>query len=106
MPAGDRVEVASADLARHAGRLDAVADALTTAQQAGQAVRLGSGAYGQLCAMLPTLLDGLQQILVDGIDTAARSVRDAAGRVRSAAEGYDAADGRSAAGFDRLRTPR
>jgi hypothetical protein len=102
----DAVEVAPGDLRRHAGRLDAIADALTTAQQAGQAVRLGVGAYGQLCALLPPLLDGLQQVLVDGIDTAARSVRDTAGRVRAAADAYDAADGRSAAALDRLRAPQ
>jgi hypothetical protein len=55
--------------------------------------------------MLPALLDGLQQVLVDGIDVAARSLRDTAGRVRTAAGSYDAADGRSAASLDRLRTP-
>jgi Excreted virulence factor EspC, type VII ESX diderm len=106
MPAGDRVEVSSADLTRHAGRLDRIADGLATAQQAGQAVRLGASAYGQLCAMLPVLLDGLQQVLVDGIDTAANSVRDTAGRVRTAAGSYNAADSRSAAALDRLRAPQ
>jgi Excreted virulence factor EspC, type VII ESX diderm len=102
----DAVEVAPGGLKRHAGRLDAIADALVSAQQAGQAVRLGAGVYGQLCAFLPGLLDGLQQVLVDGIDTAARSVRDTAGRVRAAADGYAATDGRSAAALDRLRAPR
>lgn len=105
MPAGDRLEVISADLTRHAGRLEGIADGLAAAQQAGQAVRLGAGAYGQLCAMLPALLDGVQQVLVDGIDSAAHSVRDTAGRVRTAAGAYDSADGRSAAALDRLRTP-
>lgn len=102
----DRVEVTSGELTRHAGRLDGIADALGTAQQAGQAVRLGTGAYGQLCAFLPALLDGLQTVLVDGITTAAHSVRDTAGRVRTAASGYDAADTRSAAALDRIRAPR
>lgn len=106
MPAGDSLQVTSADLRRHSGRLDGIADALATAQQAGRAVRLGAGAYGQLCAMLPVLLDGLQEVVVDGIDTAAHSVRDTAGRVRTAAGGYEAADGRSAAALDRLRAPR
>lgn len=105
MAAGDRVQVISADLTRHGGRLDGIADTLATAQQAGQAVRLGAGAYGQLCAMLPALLDGLQQVLVDGIGTAAHSVRDTAGRVRIVADAYDGADGRSAAAFDLLRKP-
>lgn len=106
MPASDRVEVAPGDLTRHGGRLDGIADALNTAQQAGQAVRLGAGAYGQLCAFVPALLDGLQRDLVDGIETAARSVRDTAGRIRLAAGGYDGADGRSAAALDRLRIPQ
>ncbi|HEX5995901.1 MAG TPA: type VII secretion target [Jiangellales bacterium] len=102
----DAVEVGPAGLRRHASRLDGIADALANAHQAGQAVRLGAGAYGQLCAFLPAVLDGLQQELIDGIATAQRSVRDTAGRVRTAAGRYDAADGRSATAFDRLGRPR
>jgi Excreted virulence factor EspC, type VII ESX diderm len=102
----DAVEVVPVGLTRHAGRLDGIADALANAHQAGQSVRLGAGAYGQLCAFLPAVLDGLQQELVDGIATAEWSVRDTAGRVRIAAGRYDVSDGRSATALDRLRRPR
>ena len=80
MPGGDGIQVDPDDLTRHAARLDRRADSLDTARQAGQHVRLGAEAYGRLCAIMPALLDGLQQTLVQGIGTAAGSVRDTADR--------------------------
>ncbi|MFF5180654.1 type VII secretion target [Micromonospora sp. NPDC000316] len=92
MPAGDGIQVDPDDLAAHAARLDRCAGNLDTAQQAGQHVRLGTDAYGQLCAMMPMLLDGLQRTLVDGIGAAAGSVRDTAGKLRTGADGYRRSD--------------
>lgn len=102
----DGLAVTPADLVAHAGQLERIADTLTTARQAGQATRLDSGAYGHLCGMLPVLLGGLQQLVIDGIDTAAHSVRDTAGRVRTAANGYDEADRRSETALNQLRNSR
>ncbi|MGV9213925.1 type VII secretion target [Micromonospora sp. RB23] len=92
MPAGDGIQVDPDDLTAHAARLDRCAGSLDTAQQAGQHVRLGTEAYGQLCALMPTLLDGLQRTLVDGVGAAAASVRDTAGRLRTTADRYRHSD--------------
>ncbi|RKN47724.1 type VII secretion target [Micromonospora endolithica] len=92
MPTGDGIRVDPDDLIRHAARIDRSADDLDTARQAGQHVRLDTDAYGQLCAIMPLLLDGLQRTLVDGIGTAAGSVRDTAGRLRASAASYRASD--------------
>ncbi|PZG18363.1 ESX-1 secretion-associated protein [Micromonospora craterilacus] len=106
MPAGDGIQVDPDDLTSHAARLDRHAGNLDTARQAGQHVRLGTDAYGQLCAIMPALLDGLQRVLVDGIDTAADSVRDTAGRLRTGADRYRAADTRAQQLLDQLRDRR
>ncbi|WP_433260915.1 type VII secretion target [Micromonospora vinacea] len=92
MPGGDGIQVDPDDLTAHAARLDRCAISLDTAQQAGQHVRLSADAYGQLCAMMPVLLDGLQRTLVDGIGTAAASVRDTAGKLRVGADRYRSSD--------------
>jgi len=76
---------------------------LTTASRAGMAVRADAGAYGQLCGIVPVLLNELQQALVDGVAAAAESVHDTADRLRAVAADYDTAD-RNAA--DRLRNTR
>ncbi|MEU9510204.1 type VII secretion target [Micromonospora sp. NPDC048170] len=103
VPPGDGIHVRPEDLTAHAGRLDQVAGRLDTANRAGQHVRLGTHAYGQLCALVPMLLDDLQRTLVDGIGTAAGSVRDTAERLRVGAERYRAADTRAAQLLDQVR---
>jgi Excreted virulence factor EspC, type VII ESX diderm len=97
------VQVSSAALMSHAGEVDRIADGLTTAVQAGEAVRTGSAAYGALCQFVPVLLTGLQQAMVDGMATAAGSVHDTADRLRSVAAAYAVADGNA---VDRLRNTR
>ncbi|WFE55426.1 type VII secretion target [Micromonospora sp. WMMD712] len=106
MAAGDGIRVDPDDLIAHATHVDRCADSLDTTRQAGQHVRLGADAYGQLCAIMPVLLDGLQRTLVDGIGTAAESVRDTAGRLRSSAERYRAADARAEQLLHRIRDHR
>ncbi|MEU7750482.1 type VII secretion target [Micromonospora sp. NPDC049171] len=106
MPAGDGIEVDPDDLTAHAARLDRCASSLDTAQQAGQHVRLGTDAYGQLCAMMPVLLDGLQRTLVDGIGAAAGSVRDTAGRLRTSADRYRHSDAHARQLLDGVRQQR
>ncbi|MFF5176204.1 type VII secretion target [Micromonospora sp. NPDC000089] len=95
MPGADGIRVDPDDLLNHAGRLDRSADSLDTARQAGEHVRLGGDAYGQLCAIMPVLLDGLQRTLVAGIGTAAGSVRDTAARLRTGADNYRGTDSRA-----------
>ncbi|MEU8313754.1 type VII secretion target [Micromonospora sp. NPDC048887] len=106
MQPGDGLQVDPDDLNAHAARLGHRADSIDTARQAGEHVRLSADAYGQLCAIMPVLLDGLQRTLTDGIGTAATSVRDTADRVRASAERYRASDARAAHLLDRLRQQR
>ncbi|QKW14605.1 type VII secretion target [Verrucosispora sp. NA02020] len=106
MPTDDPLRVDPDELTIHAARLDRHADTLDTARRAGQQVRLGTAAYGQLCAIMPTLLDGLHQVLVDGIGTATTSVRDTATRLRTGADHYRTADGRARHRLDRVRERR
>ena len=99
----DHFQVNSAGLVRHAGEIDAISDGLATARQAGETIRTDIGAYGQLCQIVPALLNGLQQALVDGIAAAAGAAHGTADALRSVAASYDAADENAA---DRLRNTR
>ncbi|MFG1674601.1 type VII secretion target [Micromonospora sp. NPDC049282] len=106
MPAGEIIRVDPDDLTAHAAHLDRRADSIDTARQAGQHVRLGADAYGQLCQIVPVLLDGLQRTLVDGLGSAATSIRDTAGKVRTGAERYRASDTHAAHLLDQVRHRR
>jgi hypothetical protein len=98
-----QVQVNSANLVTHAGQVDGIGDGLTTAQQAGAAVRADAGAYGQLCQFVPALLNVLQSQVIDGIAAAAGSVHDTADALRSVAAAYDTSDSNAA---DRIRKTR
>ena len=86
------VQVTSDELRRHAGHLDAVADELNTARQAGEATRPGPLAYGKLCVMVPAMLGQLQLPLVEAIGAAAQSVRDTADALIGTASDYEFTD--------------
>ncbi len=91
------------DLVRHADHLGTNAERIATAKQAGEAVQAGSSAYGQLCVMVPIMLNGLQQVLVDAIGTAAESIHDTTTRLHAAAEHYDTTDASRAEAFGRVK---
>jgi hypothetical protein len=90
------VRVTPDDLRRHAGHLDAVADELDTARQAGNATRPGTDAYGQLCTLVPAMLGQLQAPLVEAIGAAAESVRDTADALVRTASNYEFIDQKAA----------
>ncbi|RQX18650.1 ESX-1 secretion-associated protein [Micromonospora ureilytica] len=92
MTNGDGFQVDPDDLSTHAAHIERNADGLDTARQAGQHIQLSADAYGQLCAIMPLLLDGLQRTLVDGIADAAGSVRDTSEKLRANADRYRASD--------------
>jgi hypothetical protein len=100
---GPAFQVDSASLGAHASAVDYIGDGLTTAADAGHAVQTDAGAYGQLCQFVPAVLNQLQQAMVDGMATAAASVHETAGALRSVAAAYGRADAASA---DRLRNTR
>jgi Excreted virulence factor EspC, type VII ESX diderm len=103
MPAVDHIDVAPADLVAHSSALEGIASEVVTAGRAGDAVQLGADAYGKLCGIVPVLLNGLSGRLVDGIDSAAQSLRDTGQRLRTAADRYETTDQQSAAAHNRIR---
>jgi hypothetical protein len=99
---GDAVAVVAADLVSHAGHVATIAQQVTTAAEAARSTTPGPEAYGRLCVMVPIMLGALQSIVVDGIDTAAKSLHDTGDRLRSVAAEYGSVDERTAAGFDSI----
>jgi hypothetical protein len=95
----DRFGVRHAELITHAGQIEEVGGKVATAAAAGSAVRAGGDAYGKLCAMVPVVLNALQDVLIDGINAAAESLRDTGGRLRATATDYEAIDQRRATVF-------
>jgi hypothetical protein len=96
-------QVNSASLVSHAGEVDTIGDGLTSAAQAGRSIQTDTGAYGRLCQFVPALLNGLQESMVDAMNTAAGSAHDTADALRSVAASYDSTDGSAA---DRIRDTR
>jgi hypothetical protein len=99
----DQVAVRHTELVTHAGHVDGVADGVAEAARAGATVRAGGDAYGKLCAMVPVMLNGLQDTLIDGINSAATSLRDTGTRLRTTADGYASTDQRRADVFRSIR---
>jgi hypothetical protein len=99
----DQVTVRHPDLVTHAATVTAAGDRVSTAAQAGRAVRPDSDAYGKLCFMVPAMLGALQDVLVDGIASAAESLHDTATRLRTTAEDYETTDRRRAEAFGNIR---
>ena len=90
-------------LVTHAGHVQALADQVTTAAEAGAAVRPGTDAYGKLCVMVPLMLGALQDVLVDGIRSAAGALDDTGARLRTTAESYRATDENRRQALQRIR---
>jgi Excreted virulence factor EspC, type VII ESX diderm len=88
----ESLTVGHAALLTHAQHVEAIADEVAVAADAGRLVRVGSAAYGQLCVLVPTMLNAVQDVLVDGLETAADALRDTSVRLRTTAAGYDRAD--------------
>jgi hypothetical protein len=94
MQPGDVVAVDPASLIMHAGHLDGIAWNIDTATGAAKHVRMDAGAYGQVCAFVPVVLNNLSTPLATSLGTITTSLRDTANRLRAAASEYAAADDR------------
>lgn len=99
-----RLTVTPAALVVHAGDLDRIADGVAQARQAAETCQPSADSYGQLCVMVPMLLGGLHDLMVDGLATGEASIRESAGRLRDASDRYDSTDAANAAGMDATRT--
>jgi len=85
----------------HAAEVDRICDGLDTAKQAGAAVHVDSGAYGQLSQFVPALLNDLQAQVIEGTGSAVTAAHGTADALRSTAADYDTSDDNAA---DRLRS--
>lgn len=90
----------------HSGQLDAVADQAAIAHQAGRAIRVDQNAYGQLCTVVPLMVNALQDLVLEAIDTAADSLNETAQRLRTVAANYQNTDDEAADGLRRLQGDR
>lgn len=76
----------------HGGHVDRAADQIATVGQAGRAVRVDRDAYGQLCTIVPLMVNSLQDFVLDAIDAAVGSLHESADRLRTVAAGYQDTD--------------
>lgn len=83
-----------------------VADQIGAACRAGRAVRLDQDAYGQLCTIVPQMVNALQDFVLEAIDTAAGSLHDSADRLRIVADTYQDTDDIAADTMGRLEGGR
>jgi Excreted virulence factor EspC, type VII ESX diderm len=81
-----------AAIVSHAGAVDGIAAKIAISKQAGDTVRIDNAAYGHLCALMPPMINYLQDIVLDAIAAADTSLTDTASRLRTAASAYQAAD--------------
>ena len=102
----DRVGVRHGELVTHAGHVEGIGEEVATAARAGAAVRAGDEAYGKLCVMVPVMLNALQDILIDGINSVADSLHDTGARLRTTAAEYQTTDQRRADAFRGIRGGR
>jgi hypothetical protein len=84
-----------ADVERHAGSVDGIADSVLQARAAVTEVTMSSEAYGQLCQFLPGLLSPLFDQAVRAMNDATDSLRGTADNLRAAAASTATSDGRA-----------
>jgi len=80
---------------KHAAGIEALASDVARAKQAGDTVRVDNEAYGRLCTIVPTLINNLQDMVLDAIGTADTSLQDTAQRLRTVAQSYLTSDSAS-----------
>ncbi|WP_435156041.1 type VII secretion target [Amycolatopsis sacchari] len=85
-------EVLTDELTTHAGKVDALADRLSTAVQAAQQVSMDNSAYGVICQPFALLLDPFEQLGVRALQSAQESVADTATKVRDTVQTYEGQD--------------
>ncbi|MEV4758012.1 type VII secretion target [Micromonospora sp. NPDC049559] len=86
------VAVPADALVGHAGAVDRIGGEVLRGLDAARQVRLGSDAYGQLCRMLPGMLDPLHDRLDHVLSEARGALDESARSLRTAAVRYEASD--------------
>ncbi len=70
---------------QHAGTVERVADAMQTARSAVHEVTMDTGAYGQLCQFLPTILSPVFNSGVDTLYGTVDALHETAAKLRTTA---------------------
>jgi len=89
---GEGVEFPIPLVQRHAGTVDNVAAAVTTARSAVHEVVMDTQAYGQLCQFLPALLSPVFGMALDALHESIDALHDTADKLRMAASNTEATD--------------
>ncbi|MCO8277512.1 type VII secretion target [Actinoplanes sp. TRM 88003] len=98
---GEAVRMPIDAVRRHAGSVDAVADAVGEAKAAVGQVTMDTQAYGQLCQFLPGLLEPAFSAALDALSESGDGLRETAIGLRAVADQAAATDRSSA---DRVTT--
>lgn len=91
----DEMNVVIESLRTHASKVDGVADRLDTAVAASQQVSLDNDAYGILCRPFAWMLDPVEEMGVEALRNAVKSMQQVADDVRATAEDYQQVDDRN-----------
>jgi len=92
-PGEFELAVDPASMLVHGATIGSVAAEVEVSCAAAEAVRLDRGAYGQVCAFVPDVLNKLSDDLMAGLRTAVNSLHDTSARLKAAAHDFAAADG-------------
>ncbi|MBX6748537.1 MAG: hypothetical protein IRY85_02515 [Micromonosporaceae bacterium] len=98
-PGEFELAVNPASMLAHGATIGAVAEEVEVARAAAEVVRLDRGAYGQVCAFVPDVLNRLSDDLMAGLRTAADSLHETSARLTAAAREFAAADSDVQRGF-------
>ena len=93
--AADQVRFPGHDVERHAGSVERVSDAMELARSAVHDVTMDSGAYGQLCQFLPSILSPVFGLGVDALYQAVDVLHETAANLRDTAATMSATDAAS-----------
>src|SRR5690348_6106107 len=81
-----------AEIRRHAGSVDRIADAVQAARGAVHEVTMDTQAYGQLCQFLPSILSPMISLATGALNDAEDSLRETAEKLRSTVNEATATD--------------
>ena len=100
--AGEIVEFPIPLVQRHAGTVDNVADAVTTARSAVHEVAMDTQAYGLLCQFLPAILSPVFGLALDALHESIGALEETADKLRAAASSTASTDSERATAIDAI----
>jgi len=101
--AGEGYQVNAERLDSHVVHLEQIAGDIGTARSAATAVRLDVQAYGQMCLVVPIMINVLGGIVGDGLEDAVQSLRHNADQMKVMASRYREAEEQTQQRLERLQ---